>query len=321
MGLQRATATNWGTMRLRTVGRRSGVERTAILGYFEDGPNLVTMAMNGWADPDPAWWLNLQANPDTSVDLADGSRAVHARAADPDERPRLWARWAVCDKGLDAFAARRSRETAVVILEPRPVQPGNRTPSWVGSPASPEGRERAGGKGNGQPRYPCRLQRPSPAVHDGASSPSWPVAMNGAAGGGRPIRSAASPRKGENVAIRDELDAINAGFGAAFVTQDAERLAAFYADDARLLFYGQPIIRGRAAIDVAMRDMVAGGPATLRFVTDEVIADGSLIVDIGRIVSPTGQIRYVVVHQRQADGSLRIVVDATNADGPPSTAG
>jgi hypothetical protein len=52
-----------------------------------------------------------------------------------------------------------------------------------------------------------------------------------------------------------------------------------------------------------------------------VIEDGSLIVDIGRIISPTGQIRYVVVHRRQADGSLRIVVDATNADGPTSTAG
>jgi deazaflavin-dependent oxidoreductase (nitroreductase family) len=119
LGLGRATPKNWGTMRLRTVGRRSGAERTAILGYFEDGPNLVTMAMNGWADPEPAWWLNLQAHPDATVDLADGPRAVHTRAAEPDERPRLWARWAVYDKGLDGFAARRSRETAVVILEKR----------------------------------------------------------------------------------------------------------------------------------------------------------------------------------------------------------
>src|SRR5450631_1812830 len=58
------------------------------------------------------------ANPDTSVDLPDGSRAVHGRAADDDERPRLWARWALYDKDLDASAARRSRETQVVILEP-----------------------------------------------------------------------------------------------------------------------------------------------------------------------------------------------------------
>jgi deazaflavin-dependent oxidoreductase (nitroreductase family) len=119
-GLRTATPDRWGMLRLRTVGRRSGEERTAILGYFEDGTDMVTMAMNGWADPEPAWWLNLQAHPDVSVDLPGGSRAVHGRAATKDERPRLWARWAVYDKDLDAFAARRSRETAVVVLSPRP---------------------------------------------------------------------------------------------------------------------------------------------------------------------------------------------------------
>jgi deazaflavin-dependent oxidoreductase (nitroreductase family) len=108
-------------MCLHTVGRRTGKERKVILGYFEDGPDLVTMAMNGWADPEPAWWLNLQAQPDVTVELPGGSRAVHAHAADKDERPRLWARWAELNKGLDAYAARRSRETAVVILSPRSV--------------------------------------------------------------------------------------------------------------------------------------------------------------------------------------------------------
>jgi hypothetical protein len=78
------------------------------------------MAMNGWADPEPAWWLNLQAQPDVTVDLPGGSRAVRGRAANADERPRLWAMQAAYDKDLDAFAARRSRETAVVILSPRP---------------------------------------------------------------------------------------------------------------------------------------------------------------------------------------------------------
>jgi deazaflavin-dependent oxidoreductase (nitroreductase family) len=120
LGLQAAKADHAGMMCLRTVGRRTGEERVAILAYVEDGPDLVTMAMNGWADPEPAWWLNLQAHPDVTVDLPGGSRAVHGRAADEAERPRLWARWAAYDKDLDAFAARRSRETAVVILSPRP---------------------------------------------------------------------------------------------------------------------------------------------------------------------------------------------------------
>jgi deazaflavin-dependent oxidoreductase (nitroreductase family) len=119
IGLRTPKADSWGMMCLRTVGRRTGEERKAILGYFEDGPDLVTMAMNGWADPEPAWWLNLQAHPDVTVDLPGGSRVVHGRAANADERPRLWARWAAYDKDLDAFAARRSRETAVVILSPR----------------------------------------------------------------------------------------------------------------------------------------------------------------------------------------------------------
>jgi deazaflavin-dependent oxidoreductase (nitroreductase family) len=120
LGLQTARPDRQGMLGPRTIGRRSGKERTVILGYFEDGPDLVTMAMNGWADPEPAWWLNLQAHPDVTVDLPGGSRPVHAHAADKDERPRLWARWASYDKDLDAFAARRSHETAVVILSPRP---------------------------------------------------------------------------------------------------------------------------------------------------------------------------------------------------------
>ena len=120
-GLRTARADRWGMLRLRTVGRRSGKERVAILGYFEDGSDLVTMAMNGWGDPEPAWWLNLQAHPDVTVDLPGGSRTVHARAADKDERPRLWAMLATYDKDLDGYAARRSGETAVVILSPRAV--------------------------------------------------------------------------------------------------------------------------------------------------------------------------------------------------------
>jgi deazaflavin-dependent oxidoreductase (nitroreductase family) len=106
-------------MRLKTIGRRTGRERSAILGYYEDGPNLVTMAMNGWAEGEPAWWLNLQAQSEARVDLVDGSRAVRARAAVGDERSRLWARWRDMGTDVDAYATRRS-STAVVILEPLP---------------------------------------------------------------------------------------------------------------------------------------------------------------------------------------------------------
>jgi hypothetical protein len=52
-----------GAMRLTTIERRTGRAHPVIVGYLEDGPNLVTMAMNGWDDAEPAWWLNLQAHP------------------------------------------------------------------------------------------------------------------------------------------------------------------------------------------------------------------------------------------------------------------
>jgi deazaflavin-dependent oxidoreductase (nitroreductase family) len=120
-GLRRGSDDAWGMMRLRTIGRRTGRQRVAILGFYEDGPNLVTMAMNGWGESEPAWWLNLPANPDTLVELPDGSRSVRGRAATPEERPGLWARWASYDgpENLDSWASRRPGETAVVILEPR----------------------------------------------------------------------------------------------------------------------------------------------------------------------------------------------------------
>ena len=118
IGLWRPKPGKWGTARLTTTGRRSGQERSVMVGYFEDGPNLVTMAMNGWSDGEPAWWRNLQANPIATVDLADGRRTVKGRAAVGEERSRLWSRWRTIDDNLDGYAARRSGETAVVILEP-----------------------------------------------------------------------------------------------------------------------------------------------------------------------------------------------------------
>ena len=121
VGLRPATSGQWGMLRLRTIGRKTGEVRIAIVGFIEDGPNLVTPAMNGWADPEPAWWLNLQANPDASVELPDGSRKVTARAAVGEERARLWERFLALGSSAftDASAAFRSRETAIVVLEPR----------------------------------------------------------------------------------------------------------------------------------------------------------------------------------------------------------
>ena len=118
-GLRNPTPKTYGMMTIHTTGRRSGAKRTAILGYYEDGPNLFTLAMNGWGQPEPKWWLNLQANPEATVELPDGPRDVTARAATGEERQRLWSRMVEKEPKLDGYAARRSKETAVVVFEPR----------------------------------------------------------------------------------------------------------------------------------------------------------------------------------------------------------
>ena len=125
-GLRRARTDRWGMLALTTIGRRTGQTHRVILGYLEDGPNLVTMAMNGWDEGEPSWWLNLQASPETRVELAEGPREIRARAAHGNERDRLWAAWRALDTNLDAYATRRSSETAVVVLEPRGTEPGGR---------------------------------------------------------------------------------------------------------------------------------------------------------------------------------------------------
>jgi F420H(2)-dependent quinone reductase len=123
LGLQQPEqGAKFGMLRLHTVGRRSGNSRIAIVGYFEDGPNLVTLAMNGWGKGEPAWWLNLQANPTATVELAEGSREVQARAASGTERQRLWAAfddYPGWGSDLGALAAHRPVETAIVVLEPK----------------------------------------------------------------------------------------------------------------------------------------------------------------------------------------------------------
>ena len=89
LGLWRPKPDGWGALWLTTTGRRTGRRRQVLVGYFEDGDNLVTMAMNGWGPGEPSWWLNVQAHPDVTVQTRDGVRRVHARRAEGPERDRL----------------------------------------------------------------------------------------------------------------------------------------------------------------------------------------------------------------------------------------
>lgn len=115
-----ASKRGWGAMHLVTTGRQSGRPRSVILGYIEDGSVPVVLAMNGWDEGLPAWWLNLEAHPDAVVRLKGGpERSVRARQVEGDERDRLWRRWAELDQGLDGYAGSRAAATPVVAFEPR----------------------------------------------------------------------------------------------------------------------------------------------------------------------------------------------------------
>ncbi len=117
-GLRHPNDDRYGLGFLTTTGRRSGLDRGVMIGYYVDGDDYVTMAMNGWGAPEPAWWLNLQARPDATLAIPGETLEVVGRSASGDERDRLWDRWRQLDKGLDGYAARRPTETAVVVLTP-----------------------------------------------------------------------------------------------------------------------------------------------------------------------------------------------------------
>ena len=101
------------------VGAKSGRKRTSPLGYFEDGDDVVIVASKGGDPRHPAWFHNLMANPDTTIQLGSERRPVRARKARPDERRRLWPKAVEAYGGYAGYQKRTEREIPLVILERR----------------------------------------------------------------------------------------------------------------------------------------------------------------------------------------------------------
>ena len=102
------------------VGAKSGTKRTSPLLYIRDGDDVVVVASKGGFPKHPAWYHNLMANPDTTVQIGSERRAVHARTANPEERERLWPLAVKAYHGYEDYAVRsKGREIPLVILEPR----------------------------------------------------------------------------------------------------------------------------------------------------------------------------------------------------------
>lgn len=102
------------------VGAKSDTKRTSPLLYIPDGDNAVIVASKGGFPKHPAWFHNLKANPDTTVQIGRERRSVHARVATPEERERLWPEIVAAYGNYAAYQARsKGREIPLVILEPR----------------------------------------------------------------------------------------------------------------------------------------------------------------------------------------------------------
>jgi len=102
---------------LTTTGRKSGQERTTPLIYqpFED--NYLIVASKGGSDQPPAWYLNLQAEPDVEVQVMDDRFKAHARTATADEKRALWPTMTAEWPAYDDYQKKTDREIPIVILE------------------------------------------------------------------------------------------------------------------------------------------------------------------------------------------------------------
>jgi deazaflavin-dependent oxidoreductase (nitroreductase family) len=101
------------------IGAKSGTHRTSPLQYIEDGRDVVVVASKGGYEKNPAWYYNLMANPDTTVQIGSEHRAVHAREAKPKERDYLWDMAVKIYRPYEDYRARAGREIPLVVLEPR----------------------------------------------------------------------------------------------------------------------------------------------------------------------------------------------------------
>ena len=104
-------------MLLTTTGHKSGESRTTPLIYGRSGDDVLLVASNGGADEPPAWFKNLDAEPEVGVQIWGEKFKARARTATPDEKPEMWAEMLTHWKHYDAYQEQTEREIPVVVLE------------------------------------------------------------------------------------------------------------------------------------------------------------------------------------------------------------
>ena len=94
--------------------------RTSPMIYLADGPDVVVVASKAGQPTNPAWFHNLMANPETTVQVGREVRKVRGRVADDAERERLWPRLTAMFPAYEIYERNASpRRLPIVILEPR----------------------------------------------------------------------------------------------------------------------------------------------------------------------------------------------------------
>jgi len=103
---------------LDTVGRKSGKQRTNPVMFFQDGSAYVITASAGGGPANPGWYYNLQAHPQTTIQVMGQRIHVAASEADPVERERLWAKLVSQSPQFKRYETRTTRKIPMLILKP-----------------------------------------------------------------------------------------------------------------------------------------------------------------------------------------------------------
>ncbi len=107
------------TLLLTTTGRKSGVKRRTALIYGRDNADYVVVASNGGTPEHPAWYLNLEADPEVELQVLDATVAATATTVTGAERERLWALMREIWPAYDEYQTKTEREIPVVALTPK----------------------------------------------------------------------------------------------------------------------------------------------------------------------------------------------------------
>ncbi len=113
----------WPQLRIALVdhtGAKTGTKRTSPLIYHEHGDAIVVAGTKAGQPSHPAWFHNLMANPDTTIQIGSEMREVRARLAGDEERDQLWKKMAAIYPGYEFYERNaKGRKIPVVILDPR----------------------------------------------------------------------------------------------------------------------------------------------------------------------------------------------------------